>query len=453
MRTLRTELKHLAPLESRVLTDMCICSKNLYNVALFEVRRKYRETGKTMSYPKIDKWAREHKTRHYKKLTSVNAQETLGKLGEDYASYFALLKKPDLHFKPRPPRYKKDSGLFNLIFNARAFQVQDGKIRLSLSKYHKNRFQIRDGYLYLSVSNFVTDRSIKTLEIVPLGYGRFDLHIKYEETALEAAPPQAGDNILALDPGVSNFCTAASTLGDAFILSGLEMKSVNRQWNKNRARLQSATDLTEDKWRKERLREELTSSTLKRNRRIQDILHKMSHNLVEYAVENGISCIVAGYNAGWKHEVNIGSANNQKFVCIPHRRFLDYVKYKAARYGIEFRVQEESYTSRCDSLALEAIEKHEKYMGRRKHRGLYKSSTGRVLNADVNGALNILRKHLFSNVKKSKGKDESELIARIVSMGRVFRPRKTAWGSSPCSPKPSSKGFGIHMPAPLGAGS
>ncbi|HYX36584.1 MAG TPA: hypothetical protein VE954_26035, partial [Oligoflexus sp.] len=120
MRTLRTELKHLAPLESRVLTDMCICSKNLYNVALFEVRRSYRETGKTMSYPKIDKWAREHKTRHYKKLTSVNAQETLGKLGEDYASYFALLKKPDLHFKPRPPRYKKDSGLFNLIFNARA---------------------------------------------------------------------------------------------------------------------------------------------------------------------------------------------------------------------------------------------------------------------------------------------------------------------------------------------
>ncbi|HYX31890.1 MAG TPA: transposase [Oligoflexus sp.] len=331
--------------------------------------------------------------------------------------------------------------------------MQDGKIRLSLSKYHKNRFQIRDGYLYLSVSNFVTNRSIKTLEIGPLGYGRFDLHIKYEETALEAASPQPGDNTLALDPGVSNFCTAASTLGDAFILSGLEMKSVNRQWNKNKARLQSEMDLTEDKWRKERLREELTNSTLKRNRRIQDIIHKMSHNLIEYAVENGISCIVAGYNEGWKHEVNIGSANNQKFVCIPHRRFLDYVKYKAARYGIEFRVQEESYTSSCDSLALETIEKHEKYMGRRKHRGLYKSSTGRALNADVNGALNILRKHLFSNVKKSKGKDESEVIARIVSMGRVFRPRKTAWGSSPCSPKPSSKGFGIHMPAPLGAGS
>lgn len=291
------------------------------------------------------------------------------------------------------------------------------------------------------------------MEIVPLGYGQFELHAKYEEQTPEVTLPSSPDNILSLDLGISNFCTAISSSGDAFILSGMEMKSVNRQWNKNKARIQSEHDLAKDFWKKQRLWEELRHSTLKRNRRIEDILHKMSFNLVKYAAENQIGMIVSGYNEGWKHKVNIGDKNNQKFVCIPHRKFLNYLRYKAESAGIGFKEQEESYTSKCDSLALEPIEKQEKYLGRRKHRGLYKSSIGKVLNADINGSLNILRKHLFSNKKKSKGKDESLLMAGIVSMGRVFRPRKTAWGLSPGSPKSAIKGFGIHMPAPLGAGS
>ena len=130
----------------------------------------------------------------------------------------------------------------------------------------------------------------------------------------------------------------------------------------------------------------------RRDRYMDDAFHKVSRQIVDTLVREKIGTLVVGYNAGWKQNVGIGKKNNQKFVQMPFARLTDYLKYKCEMVGVDFVVHEESYTSKCDALALEPIGKHEEYLGRRVKRGLFRSSTGRVINADQNGALNILRK-------------------------------------------------------------
>ena len=130
----------------------------------------------------------------------------------------------------------------------------------------------------------------------------------------------------------------------------------------------------------------------KRDRYFEDAFQKVSRQIVDTLVRKHIGTLVVGYNAGWKKNSDMGKKNNQKFVQMPFARLADYLRYKCEMIGIKFIMHEESYTSKCDALALEPIGKHEKYLGRRVKRGLFRSSTGKMINADQNGALNILRK-------------------------------------------------------------
>ena len=132
--------------------------------------------------------------------------------------------------------------------------------------------------------------------------------------------------------------------------------------------------------------------THKRNCKIKDYLHKTSRNIINHLVANDIPTLVIGKNDGWKQEINIGSRNNQNFVNIPHSQLVQMLDYKAKMEGITVILQEESYTSKCSFLDSEPIQKHDNYCGKRITRGLFKTSTGKVINADGNGSLNILRK-------------------------------------------------------------
>ena len=129
-------------------------------------------------------------------------------------------------------------------------------------------------------------------------------------------------------------------------------------------------------------------------------------------MEHKVGNLVVGYNKGWKDSINIGKRNNQTFVGIPYGKLTDFLMYKCEMCGINLVVNEESYTSKCDALALESIGKHEEYKGKRVKRGLFQSSTGKLVNADVNGALNIRRKVV----------GDSECVTRIIDSGRLFRP-------------------------------
>jgi len=114
--------------------------------------------------------------------------------------------------------------------------------------------------------------------------------------------------------------------------------------------------------------------------------------LINWCVENDIGTLVVGKNDGWKQAIGIGKHNNQNFVSIPHARFIKMLQYKGELAGVEVIVTEESYTSKCSFLDNEPVCKHEQYQGRRIQRGLFRSRDGTLINADINGAANIIRK-------------------------------------------------------------
>lgn len=131
-------------------------------------------------------------------------------------------------------------------------------------------------------------------------------------------------------------------------------------------------------------------------------MHKASREITNQIVSKNITKVVIGKNKNWKQEVNIGSRNNQNFVNIGHAEFINKIKYKCELEGIEVTLQEESYTSKCSFLDNESIGKHKTYLGKRIKRGLFEASDGRKINADVNGAGNILRKAI-PNAFTAKG--------------------------------------------------
>lgn len=193
-------------------------------------------------------------------------------------------------------------------------------------------------------------------------------------------------NYLGIDIGLDNLASCVSNNGSCFIINGRPLKSINQYYNKRLAFLKSK--LKDNKHTSKQIR----SLTNKRNNKIKDYLHKASRILVNHVVSNGINAIIIGHNKCWKQEINIGKRNNQNFVSIPFNVFISMISYKATLEGINVKIVEESYTSKCSFLDNERICKHESYKGRRVKRGLFKTSFGRTINADINGAFNIIRK-------------------------------------------------------------
>jgi len=147
------------------------------------------------------------------------------------------------------------------------------------------------------------------------------------------------------------------------------------------------------------------------------LFHQAATKFVDIAFKQQIHIIIIGYNKEWKTEVNLGRKNNKTFYGLPHSTFINHIHYKAKMMGIKVIIQEESYTSKCDALAFEPIQKQDTYLGKRIKCGLFQSSTGKLINSDVNVALNILSKYL------NKYKQDSYLIVnKILSKGFVFNP-------------------------------
>lgn len=178
----------------------------------------------------------------------------------------------------------------------------------------------------------------------------------------------------------------------------------NQWYNKNKAKLMSYVG---DVGTSKRLRQ-LNNY---RNFWIEDYIHKVSRYIVNYCINNNIGSIVIGLDKGWKQEINLGKKTNQKFVEIPFSRLIDKISYKCKLVGISFQINEESYTSKVDHLAFEKLGKHDVYLGKRKKRGLFQSSIGKLLNADINGAIGIGRK-VFGDF----------YVSKIIDSGFAFNP-------------------------------
>jgi len=367
------------------LDNVCFLSKNLYNKALYIVRQHYFNTKEYLDYCKMCKYLAKNKDVDYYALNTRVSRGTLRLLDKNFKSFFSLIKKKkskDYNKFVRIPRYLDKQGRYIAVFNKEA-----------ISKTFLEKGLIKLANISNVIKTKVTIDNIVEVRVLP----RTNHHI-VEVVYKKEEKPLLEDNkrYAAIDLGLNNLATVSSNVEKPFIINGRPLKSINQRWNKHKANLQS------------RLKDNRKSSkqleliTNKRNNRVKDYLHKSSRKVVNFLVSNKISTLVIGYNEEWKQNINIGRVNNQSFVTIPFLIFVQQLEYKCKLEGINVIFTEESYTSKCSFLDNEPLGKHDNYKGKRISRGLFRSAKGRLINADLNGSLNILRK-VFGEFQYSIG--------------------------------------------------
>jgi putative transposase len=368
---------------------ICLLSKNLYNYSNYIVRQKFIETSKLKEQGEIEHaiYLNYHEIRKmvinqfdYINLPRKVSNQTLMLLDKNWKSFFKSIKDWKKNTgkytgRPKLPKYKNPkNGRFVTTYELGAISIKE----------------LRNGFVKLSGTDIKikTNKSnIKQCRIIPRS-GYYVIEVLYEVN--EAFLKPNNNRYCAIDLGLDNLATVVSNCKEVkpYIINGKPLKSINQFYNKEKAKIQSNLELRHNK----KYSKTLNKITNKRNNKINDYLHNTSRYIINQLVSNNINTLVIGNNKKWKQEINIGDKNNQNFVNIPHSRFIDMLSYKCKLLGINVIIAEESYTSKCSFLDMEDIRKHETYKGRRIKRGLFRSSNGVLINADVNGAYNILRK-------------------------------------------------------------
>jgi len=357
------------------LDNLCFLSKNLYNAGLYEVRQKYFKDKEFLNFYELDRLFKERNQPDYRALEAKVSQQTLRLLDKNFKSFFALLKKK------LKGQYKAKIKIPNYLNKLSGRQI------LSFTKLNISRPNIRKGILKLSgvKSTFEPQHlDIQSVRFVHKG-NHIVLEIIYKQEEKELL--KNNNRYCSIDLGLNNLATIGSNVIKGIIVNGKPLKSINQFYNRKLAEYKSNLEKTHERKTSKRIE----SLTFKRNNKVKDYLHKTSRYIINHLVSNQINTLVIGLNKGWKQEINIGKKNNQKFVQIPHSRYIDMLSYKAKLEGINVIVQEEAYTSKCSFMDSESIKKHANYKGKRIKRGLFKSTKG-IINADLNGALNILKK-------------------------------------------------------------
>lgn len=359
-------------------------SNNLHNQALYLFRQCLDADGTWTWYNDMDKLIKGVTNLegecNYKLLKSQCSQQILRILDNNMKAYCKSIKDWKKHpekYKgvPQMPRYRKRGGMFNLYYTNQSCSIKDGCIKLA-----------KDLFVDIPQWDKYSCRIAKFNQVRLLpNYCNIKVEIIYDYEEQHADVDKS--KYAAIDLGLDNLATMVTDEG-CIIWSGKYLKSYNNHFNKTLSHLQSIKDMQGVK----RTTRRINRMYDKRDRYIEDAFNKVSRQIVDTLVQKKIGTLVVGYNAGWKQKIGMGKRNNQKFVQMPFARLASYLRYKCEMIGIEFVEHEESYTSKCDALALETIGKHDDYLGRRVKRGLFRSSTGKVINADQNGALNILRK-------------------------------------------------------------
>ena len=376
--------------------ELCFKSKNLYNATLYAIRQHFFDTGEYLDYNHIyEKFVSEHNPDYYAMNTKVS-QKTMMLVNESFKSFFALLKKPECKDNAKIPKYlNKTDGRQVTHFNNQAFSF--------------NNSRVPKGYIKLGGTKIMFKTKVEKPSYVKVTKGANDVYLILVGYEVEEVEPIVNDNYASIDLGVNNLATVTFTNGKPFIVNGRPLKSMNQYYNKRLAELQTRQDnyinsveaVDKNKAKSIPKRTNLMNAiTNNRNNKVLDYLHKASHLIVNQLVSRNISTLIIGYNKGWKQGINLGDKTNQNFVQIPFLTFVEMLKYKCANVGIKVILREESYTSKSSFIDGDFIPTYGindegfKPSGYRRHRGLYVSKNKTLINADVNGSLNILRKYL-----------------------------------------------------------
>ena len=367
-----------------ICDELCFKSKNLYNAALYQFRQSYFDKkSDTLNWRDIRKIFIQNNQFDYRELPAKVSEAVLKKIGDNISSFWSLIKKNDYNKKVKLPKYlHKTKGKFVVEFNNQTFSKERDK---------DNNLIICKKNLDLKISTKVENP--QQVRIVPK-VGCYVIEVIYKKEEKELKQNQ---KIASIDLGLNNFATVVNNYGEKPILiSGKKIKSINQYFNKITSQKKSL--LPNNVYTSK----SLDRLWLKRNNKISYEMHKITKFLANYFDERGISKVIIGNNKGWKQKINIGKRNNQNFVSIPYIKFINQLTYKCKLLGITVVTIEESYTSKASFLDYDEIPNYgdkikHKFSGKRIERGLYQSKT-RKINADINGAYNIMVKENSNNI-------------------------------------------------------
>ena len=410
--TVKQQVKHLSKEEYKSIKELCHIAKNLTNQAIYNVRQYYFNEGEYLNYEK--NYALLKSSENYKLLNSNMAQQILKEVDGSFKSFFGLIelaKKGNYSFKDcQLPRYLPKDGYTTLIIGF--VRVNGNKLLLPFSNNYRKTHQA----IEITIPPILVDKKIKEIRIKPKANARFfEIQYIYEVECMQRNLNK--NNALALDLGINNLVTAVSSEGHSFIIDGKKLKSINQWYNKRNARLQSIKDKqTYGKQHTNRQK----AITRDRNNKVNDYMNKAARKVIDYCITNNIGTLVVGYNETFQRNSNIGTQNNQNFVNIPFGQLRSKLEYLCELNSITFVKQEESYTSKAsfwdkDEMPIYNVDNSKEYLfsGKRIKRGLYQSKEGITLNADINGALNILRKSKVVSLEALYNRGEVDTPIRI----------------------------------------
>lgn len=373
--------------------EICHKSGLLYNYCLYAFRQGVFTGNYIKEYELSTKLGKENQY-DFRNLPCHVSRNVIKQVSENIKSWIRAKKEYEKHpdkFQRRPklPDYKNGKKLNIVVFDELSCRIkEDGCVHFVKNIIKPIRTKVKPDELI-------------QIRIIPEATC-FIVEIVYERKETDLGLDK--DNFLSIDLGLNNLCACVSNVVESFIINGKIAKSVNQWYNKKKAKLMSFVGNKGTSNKIKRI-------TLLRNCWIEDKLHKISRYIVNFCRSNNIGTIIIGLNKEWKNEINIGKRNNQHFVSIPHSKLIDKIVYKAKLLGINVVIHEESYTSKIDHLAFEPLKKQESYLGKRKKRGLFQSSIGKLINSDINGAIGIARKVIGDS-----------FIGKIIDSGFVFNP-------------------------------
>ena len=361
------------------IDHLCLLSKNLYNATLYTVRQYYFETKQFLNFRAVNKLFVSNNNPDYRALPAKVAKYTQMLVDRNFKSFFGLLKL-------------KAQGKYNKPIKIPRYLKKTGK---QVAHYEKGALSFKaKGFIKLSKTNIkiktkLTKESVQFVRLVPRNnYIAIEIGYNVKEPELKS-----NNNVLAIDIGVNNIASCVTTDGDKLLVNGKPLKYINHNYNKAVAKARGKLKTTHN----QNSSKYISQIINKRNNRINDYLHKITTYIVNHAVSKNIGTIVVGYNKEWKQDTNMGKVNNQNFVNIPFYRLINLLEYKCRLKGIRFQTITESYTSKCSFVDNEEIKKHQTYSGKRISREWFKTKDGLIINADINGAYNILKKYMQKN--------------------------------------------------------
>ena len=356
-------------------------SKNLYNSALYLTRQAFIHEGRRVTYEDL---ARDMKTSaEYRALPAKAAQWVLKQVALAWKSYFAACAAWEANparflGHPKLPKYLDKRGRNLLTYTEQA-----------ISRSPKNRGYVVPSGLDIQIETRRT--AIDQVRIVPhASHYTVEVIYKCPVTPANIDPTR----IAAIDIGLNNLAAVTANQPGIvpLLVNGRPVKAINQWYNKRRAQLQAKLPAGVF------ISRQLDILADKRARQITAYLHVASRRVVDWLVGQRIGALVIGKNDRWKQAIGLGKRTNQNFVFVPHARFIEMLTYKAELVGIQVQITEESYTSQASFLdgdplpVYDAANPTPVFSGRRVKRGLYRAADGRRINADVNGAYNIMRK-------------------------------------------------------------